>query len=832
VIPSRRFIKQGQLCKIETKDDQDYLFILFNDCLLYASQSMMGDKLSLGNLIHFNSKFKLKKTSPQINVLNIENLFEIHSTDESFMLYAASTQEMDEWFSVIQRTVDEYISLDTVKQHEQQNEYAIWSKVLYIPNDFADGCMMNGCNKNFSIINRRHHCKYCGFVVCSKCSSNQLAVRPNSMEYYNNYHHEVMVRVCDSCYKANAPQTPHTRSKTVSLKPPKGGKKKRSVSANVDLDDDLFGLLAESAAAAFEQRAAKKADEDHDDKKADPPEVKKARPPPPAHARSATALTVPTKPAPPKMSHGAHDDAKLVALQQEKRKLNEQVDELQAVNTNLTQKVATLEQQMNEQNYNHEQMVSKLQTKNDELLKDNERLQTLVNTLSSTTDESKKAEEVQNTKIKTLESHKENLQNELKQKDEEIQRLLQKQSELQQMLQIQQQENQRLIQTQQANQQLLQQKHQENERLLQQTQTQSQLPTTHPSLSPSQSVESNKEADHDSKPPPSSPALASSNSLEANKRSKSPKPPPPSRSSLKQMHQNRAPQKTPPPPSPSQSANEPVMVRSHSTEPAQRNNTKENNEKRLCRTCGKSISGRALKSNGVLYHRACHVCSECNVSLAGKRYGITQSNGKEKKLCEQCTNKANERARKEFNARHKRGASKSSLMSQMNQFRRGGTTVPKPWEASNGQSSNSNSNNEAALLKPSIAASMAAQKATPPPRNKSASSADVYGATSPKSKKSVNGSKRNSSLMAQRSCAKCKAAIFGKKGVEGPNAEMFHPNCFRCTDCDNELQTKQWREYPVQTKRGKGVLVLCPTCAKKRDEALFETHQGKLKLNI
>eukprot|EP01084_Bolivina_argentea_P108248 193450_1 len=51
VIPSRKFIKQGELCKIERSDDEYYLFMLFNDCLLYASQSMIGDKLIFGNLL-------------------------------------------------------------------------------------------------------------------------------------------------------------------------------------------------------------------------------------------------------------------------------------------------------------------------------------------------------------------------------------------------------------------------------------------------------------------------------------------------------------------------------------------------------------------------------------------------------------------------------------------------------------------------------------------------------------------------------------------------------------------------------------------------------------
>eukprot|EP00483_Globobulimina_turgida_P013352 UN13376 len=93
--------------------------------------------------------------------------------------------------------------------------------------------------------------------------------------------------------------------------------------------------------------------------------------------------------------------------------------------------------------------------------------------------------------------------------------------------------------------------------------------------------------------------------------------------------------------------------------------------------------------------------------------------------------------------------------------------------------------------------------------------------------------RKSSSLMTQKKCSKCKVAIFGKNKVEGPNGKVYHPNCFRCFDCDNELQPKNWRSYPLQSKKGgNNTLALCPNCVQKRDEALFSQYKGKLKLNI
>merc|ERR1712129_584203 len=86
---------------------------------------------------------------------------------------------------------------------------------------------------------------------------------------------------------------------------------------------------------------------------------------------------------------------------------------------------------------------------------------------------------------------------------------------------------------------------------------------------------------------------------------------------------------------------------------------------------------------------------------------------------------------------------------------------------------------------------------------------------------------RATSLMAQRRCQKCKSAIFGKNGVEGPDGSVYHPNCFRCADCEKEMVTGKWRSYPIQKKgKKRSMLTLCTGCANKRDESLFSQHKG------
>jgi len=59
--------------------------------------------------------------------------------------------------------------------------------IKWVPNTASDGCQR--CKKTFSLVRRRHHCRYCGLLVCSKCSQARVVFRPDSLP----------VRVCLRC---------------------------------------------------------------------------------------------------------------------------------------------------------------------------------------------------------------------------------------------------------------------------------------------------------------------------------------------------------------------------------------------------------------------------------------------------------------------------------------------------------------------------------------------------------------------------------------------------------------------------------------------------------
>jgi len=60
------------------------------------------------------------------------------------------------------------------------------------PDEQAPACGL--CNANFSLFNRRHHCRHCAKVVCGKCADNKLPIP--------NLKYKEAVRVCNTCLPA------------------------------------------------------------------------------------------------------------------------------------------------------------------------------------------------------------------------------------------------------------------------------------------------------------------------------------------------------------------------------------------------------------------------------------------------------------------------------------------------------------------------------------------------------------------------------------------------------------------------------------------------------
>nr|AVV27007.1 Rheb2b [Prokinetoplastina sp.] len=66
------------------------------------------------------------------------------------------------------------------------------------------------CTTDFTTTTRRHHCRNCGHVFCSKCSAHK---KEHVRGYENTF-----VRVCDSCYGKGEDMSPPTLSRPITQK--------------------------------------------------------------------------------------------------------------------------------------------------------------------------------------------------------------------------------------------------------------------------------------------------------------------------------------------------------------------------------------------------------------------------------------------------------------------------------------------------------------------------------------------------------------------------------------------------------------------------------------
>lgn len=113
------------------------------------------------------------------NILAQEALFD---TNVYFQIEDGSREEGSE-------VVVEEVSaseLNNVHVEEVQEE----RPPVWIPDVEAPRCM--SCKANFTVVKRRHHCRNCGKVFCSRCSSNNVPLP--------KFGHVKPVRVCNKCF--------------------------------------------------------------------------------------------------------------------------------------------------------------------------------------------------------------------------------------------------------------------------------------------------------------------------------------------------------------------------------------------------------------------------------------------------------------------------------------------------------------------------------------------------------------------------------------------------------------------------------------------------------
>lgn len=179
-IPGRVLVGEGILTKSCRKKLKPRQVFLFSDILVY------------GSIIINKKKYNRQHIIPLENV-KLDNLtddtelkygWQIKTPTKSFAVYAATATEKVEWMAHINKCVEELIS--RTGSRPASEHAAVW-----VPDNASNTCM--ACRKShFNVLNRRHHCRSCGDVVCGQCSKNKFLIPNQSSK---------PVRVCNACYE-------------------------------------------------------------------------------------------------------------------------------------------------------------------------------------------------------------------------------------------------------------------------------------------------------------------------------------------------------------------------------------------------------------------------------------------------------------------------------------------------------------------------------------------------------------------------------------------------------------------------------------------------------
>ena len=194
-------------------DEHELTFILFNDLLCYASKQSIGVPFksrrrsqSNGNEEDEFGSMRLQMRMPIDDVFHVKDVydeipmekyngraFEIHSSVKSIIVYAKDMKEKAEWLLSLTQCFEK-IQKGIIYNGKIRHEL---SSAVWIPDDWSNYCMVDDCKKKFnSLTTRRHHCRWCGKLICSTCGKYKLAhkihknsmVKPVCKECYNRHH--------------------------------------------------------------------------------------------------------------------------------------------------------------------------------------------------------------------------------------------------------------------------------------------------------------------------------------------------------------------------------------------------------------------------------------------------------------------------------------------------------------------------------------------------------------------------------------------------------------------------------------------------------------------
>ncbi|XP_046746019.1 FYVE, RhoGEF and PH domain-containing protein 1-like isoform X1 [Diprion similis] len=180
VSATRELVKEGKIVKISARsgDHQERYLFLLSDVLLLCSMRLIP-----GPLYRLRAKFMVENLEViEGDNLETANTFYVRDEKKSVELYTHTAEGKAAWLEALFKTMQEILRRKaSLKTGE--------TKSTLVTADDVTRCMV--CEAIFSVMKRKHNCRACGIVVCSKCSNQKLLFEDNKN-----------MRVCRLCHAA------------------------------------------------------------------------------------------------------------------------------------------------------------------------------------------------------------------------------------------------------------------------------------------------------------------------------------------------------------------------------------------------------------------------------------------------------------------------------------------------------------------------------------------------------------------------------------------------------------------------------------------------------
>lgn len=180
VTGARFLLHRGNLMRVCRKSVRVYHFFLFNDLLLYTtkspSQPGRGATYAIQKWIPVDETFSVTPFSLTPAGEN-QDRWQVRSKVKSFEIYPEDPAKYTLWNEKFQ-------SLTRIGENTEEAA-PVWE-----PDAKTVDCPW--CQRKFTVVRRRHHCRDCGDVVCGQCSSQKLVLPTSNGK---------TVRVCDRCFE-------------------------------------------------------------------------------------------------------------------------------------------------------------------------------------------------------------------------------------------------------------------------------------------------------------------------------------------------------------------------------------------------------------------------------------------------------------------------------------------------------------------------------------------------------------------------------------------------------------------------------------------------------